>query len=76
MNKSNGPIKEILPSKKKNDIKVISNNNNHKNKIKKCKPIKNKKNNNKKMKINKDLIKKEINVINGKKDSTGYYALN
>ena len=83
INKPKPPIKEII--EKNNKIKIenkikeqtnIINMNNNKNIIKKNNIIKSQKNNNKKLKINKELIKKEINSIQNKKDSSGLYLLN
>ena len=75
INKSKPYTKDIILNKNKNEIKnVINKNNNNKNIIKKDKLIKNTKN--KKIKINKDLINKEINLIQNKKDSTGFHINN
>ena len=69
INKTKQPIKEILPIKNKNDNKKRDSNNNisNKNIIKKNYLTNNK---NKKIKINKELIKKEINVNNNKNGSS------
>ena len=76
--KQKPPIKEIISNNNKikieNKIKEAKNINNNKNIIKKNNIIKSQKN--KKIKINKELIKKEINSINNKKDSSGLYLLN
>ena len=75
INKINIPIKEII-SNKNNQSKNSTNNNNNKNKDKKNKNNKKLKTKTKKIKINKDLIKKEINSINNKKDLSGFYIFN
>ena len=72
INKSKPYAKDIILNKNKNEIKNYLNNN--KNIIKKNNLIKNQKN--KKIKINKDLIKKEINLIQNKKDSSEFYLIN
>ena len=74
--KAKPPIKEIIQSKNQNQNKKESSNNPNKCIIKKSNVIKSQKPNNKKIKINKDLIKKEINLINNKKDSSKYLILN
>ena len=76
MNKTKQPIKESILNKNKNDTKIkdSSNINNTKNIYKKNQLVKNQKN--KKIKINKDLIKKEINLINSKNDLSSVYILN
>ena len=76
MNKTKQPIKYSIYNKNKNETKIIdsSNINNTKNIYKKNQLINNQKN--KKIKINKDLIKKEINLINNKNDLSSVYILN
>ena len=86
INKPKPLIKEIIENNNKikieNKIKEaaninnINNINNNKNIIKKNNIIKSQKIKNKKIKINKELIKKEINSIENKKDSSGLYLLN
>ena len=69
MNKSKHPIKETNNNKNKNENKnKESNNNNINKKDKKSKMKDNQKYNNTKIKINKDLIKKKINIKNDKND--------
>ena len=83
INSNRPPIKETIPIKSKNEIKIrdikyIENNsniNNNKN-GKKNNITKNLKNKDKKIKISKDLIKKEINSINNKKGLAPLYCLN
>jgi len=76
--KAKPPIKEIIQNKNKNQNQNKKDSSNNPNKciIKKSNVIKSQKPNSKKMKINKDLIKKEINLISNKKDSSEYLILN
>ena len=84
INKSKLPIKEIMPIKHQNEIKIkdmkdmgnSSNMSNNNKNGKKNNAVKNLKTKNKKIKINKDLIKKEINAIHNKKNLPPIYYLN
>ena len=84
INKSKLPIKEIMPIKHQNEIKIkdmkdlgnSSNMSNNNKNGKKNNAVKNLKIKNKKIKINKELIKKEINAIHNKKNLPPIYYLN
>ena len=80
INKAQMPVKDIEQNKNKNKNeskkKNISKNNNNNNNNNKNISIKNDIIKTKKIKINKELIKKEINSINNKKDLSGFYILN